>query len=43
MALMEGGGWVAREDGLTNRLALSLSPPRTLVTPTASASPLGAG
>jgi hypothetical protein len=30
---------VAREDGLTNRLALSLSPSRTLVTPTASASP----
>jgi hypothetical protein len=31
---------VAREDGLTNRLTLSLSPSRTLVTPTASASPL---
>jgi hypothetical protein len=30
---------VAREDGLTNRLAHSLSPSRTLVTPTASASP----
>jgi hypothetical protein len=28
---------VAREDGLTNRLTLSLSPSRTLVTPTASA------
>jgi hypothetical protein len=27
---------VAREDGLTNRLTLSLSPSRTLVTPTAS-------
>jgi hypothetical protein len=33
-------GVVAREDGLTNRLALSLSPSRTLVTPTASASTL---
>jgi hypothetical protein len=31
---------VAREDGLTNRLALSLSPSRTLVTPTASAFPV---
>jgi hypothetical protein len=30
---------VAREDGLTNRLTLSLSPSRALVTPTASASP----
>jgi hypothetical protein len=37
-ALMWGGGVVAREDGLTNRLALS--PSRMLVTPTASASPL---
>ena len=33
-------GVVAREDGLTNRLALSLFPSRTLVTPTASAPPL---
>jgi hypothetical protein len=33
----------ARENGLTHRLSLSLSPSRMLVTPTASASALGAG
>jgi hypothetical protein len=42
LASIKGGPWpscerVAREVGLTNRL--TLSPPRTLVTPTTSASP----
>jgi hypothetical protein len=41
---MEGGGRVAREDGLTNRLALSLSlSPANACNPYCKRIPLGTG